>query len=54
MATRTKALAESETRFRNMMETIPQIAWTNTIKGKVDYYNQRWYDYTGLNRLKIR
>jgi PAS domain S-box-containing protein len=52
VATRTKALAESETRFRNMMETIPQIAWTNTIKGKVDYYNQRWYDYTGLNRLK--
>jgi PAS domain S-box-containing protein len=49
VVTRTKALAESENRFRNMMETIPQIAWTNTIKGKVDYYNQRWYDYTGLN-----
>jgi PAS domain S-box-containing protein len=49
VAARTKALAESENRFRNMMETIPQIAWTNTIKGKVDYYNQRWYDYTGLN-----
>ncbi len=48
VATRTKALAESESRFRNMMETIPQIAWTNTIKGDVDYYNQRWYDYTGL------
>lgn len=49
VAARTKALAESENRFRNMMETIPQIAWTNTIKGKVDYYNQRWYDYTGLH-----
>ncbi|WP_316824454.1 ATP-binding protein [Pedobacter miscanthi] len=47
---RTKALAESENRFRNMMETIPQIAWTNTVKGKVDYYNQRWYDYTGLSQ----
>ena len=50
VTTRTKALAESESRFRNMMETIPQIAWTNTIDGEVIFYNQRWYDYTGLNR----
>ncbi|MDN5285236.1 MAG: hypothetical protein JWR38_1510 [Mucilaginibacter sp.] len=47
---RTKALAESENRFRNMMETIPQIAWTNTVEGEVIFYNQRWYDYTGLNQ----
>ncbi|SMC62585.1 hybrid sensor histidine kinase/response regulator [Pedobacter nyackensis] len=46
---RTKALAESESRFRSMMETIPQIAWTNTVKGEVDFYNQRWYNYTGLH-----
>jgi len=49
VANRTKALAESESRFRIMMETIPQIAWTNTVKGKVVFYNQRWYDYTGLD-----
>jgi len=48
VAARTKALGESENRFRKMMETIPQIAWTNTVEGEVDYYNQRWYDYTGL------
>lgn len=46
---RTKALAESESRFRSMMETIPQISWTNTIKGQVVFYNQRWYDFTGLS-----
>jgi two-component system CheB/CheR fusion protein len=46
---RTKALAESENRFRNMMETIPQIAWTSTVKGEVTFYNQRWYDYTELD-----
>ncbi len=45
---RTKALAESEGRFRSMMETLPQISWTNTVKGEVVFYNQRWYDYTGL------
>ncbi|MBU2045297.1 MAG: PAS domain S-box protein, partial [Bacteroidetes bacterium] len=46
---RTKALAESEKQFREMMETTPQIAWTNTIDGEVTFYNRRWYDYTGLD-----
>jgi PAS domain S-box-containing protein len=46
---RTKALAESEKQFRDMMETIPQIAWTNTVDGEVTFYNQRWYNYTGLD-----
>lgn len=48
---RTKALADSENRFRSMMETIPQIAWTNTSEGEVIFYNQRWYDYTGCKDL---
>jgi PAS domain S-box-containing protein len=52
VAFRTKALTESENRFRSMMETIPQIAWTNTSKGKVIFYNQRWYDYTGLSHVE--
>jgi PAS domain S-box-containing protein len=51
VANRTTELRESESRFRSMMETIPQIAWTNTIDGKVNYYNQRWYDYTGLDKV---
>jgi PAS domain S-box-containing protein len=51
---RTRALAESEIRFRTMMETIPQIAWTNTIDGHVTFYNQRWYEYTGLDRRKTK
>jgi PAS domain S-box-containing protein len=49
---RTKALADSENRFRNMMEAIPQIAWTNTLGGEVIFYNQRWCDYTGLKESK--
>lgn len=51
---RTKALAESEDRFRSMMETIPQIAWTNNTKAEVVFYNQRWYDYTGLDREQTK
>jgi len=49
VANRTKALAKSEKRFRNMMESIPQIAWTSSVEGEVAFYNQRWYDYTGLD-----
>jgi PAS domain S-box-containing protein len=49
VADRTKALSESEHRFRKMMETIPQIAWTNTLTGEFKFFNQRWYDFTGLN-----
>ena len=51
---RTKALAESEIRFRSMMETIPQISWTNTVDGEFTFYNQRWYDYTGLNKKETK
>lgn len=50
VSSRTRALAESENMFRTMMETIPQIAWTNTTNGKVLFYNQRWYDYTGISQ----
>ena len=50
---RTKALAESENRFRSILETIPQIAWTNTIDGEVIFYNQRWCDYTGLKDFQV-
>jgi PAS domain S-box-containing protein len=54
VANRTSALMESENRFRNMMETIPQIAWTNTDTGEFIFYNQRWHDYTGLNLIQTK
>ncbi len=42
------ALRASERRFREMADAIPHIAWTTGSDGKVDYYNQRWFDYSGL------
>jgi len=51
---RTRALAESENRFRTMMETIPQIAWTNTRGGEVTFYNKQWYRYSGLDEAQIQ
>ncbi len=43
------ALAESERRYRFMADSIPQIVWTALPDGSVDYYNQRWMQYTGLS-----
>lgn len=43
------ALRTSEQYFRSAIEAMPQIVWTATPDGKVDWYNQRWYDYTGMS-----
>ncbi|MBC7922078.1 MAG: PAS domain-containing sensor histidine kinase [Ferruginibacter sp.] len=40
-------VAESAERFRRLLESIPQMAWTARPEGPLNYYNQRWYDYTG-------
>jgi PAS domain S-box-containing protein len=44
------ALMESEARFRQLADTMPQIVWTARPDGYVDYYNERWYEYTGFSR----
>ncbi len=45
---RARELAESESRFRVMMETMSQIAWTSTPGGEINFFNRKWYVYTGL------
>jgi PAS domain S-box-containing protein len=47
--TRTKALADSETRFRTMFETISHMAWTVNNNAEATFFNKRWHDYTGFN-----
>jgi PAS domain S-box-containing protein len=42
-----EALRESESRFRQLAESMPQLVWTASSDGKVDYYNQRIHDYFG-------
>ena len=47
-----QALAEirkSEERLRLIIDTIPAQAWRALPDGSVDYFNQRWHDYTGLS-----
>ena len=43
------ALRESETRFRLMTELLPQIFWTATPTGDLDYYSPQWQAYIGVS-----
>jgi PAS domain S-box-containing protein len=43
------ALRESEQRFEAIVNSIDQMIWSTTPDGLHDYFNQRWYEYTGLN-----
>src|SRR5215210_4589710 len=40
-------LRESEQRYRLLADAMPQIIWTADADGSFDYYNRRWYEYTG-------
>ncbi|CAJ2500689.1 Uu.00g035420.m01.CDS01 [Anthostomella pinea] len=37
-----------EERFKLICDTMPQMVWTTTPDGMHDFFNNRWYDYTGL------
>jgi PAS domain S-box-containing protein len=43
------ALRQSEQRFRQMADAMPQIVFTARPDGHVDYFNAKWYDYTGFD-----
>ncbi|KXJ91220.1 hsp90-like protein [Microdochium bolleyi] len=37
-----------EERFQVICDSMPQMIWTTTPEGLHDYFNNRWYEYTGL------
>ncbi len=41
------ALGESEARFRQLADSMPQIVFAADANGKADYYNRRWFEFTG-------
>lgn len=43
----TRELKESELRFRQIAEVTPQVVWLARPNGGVDYFNRRWYEFTG-------
>jgi PAS domain S-box-containing protein len=42
------AFARSEAKFRALAEAMPLIVWSATREGVQDYFNARWYEYTGI------
>ncbi|MDF1814107.1 MAG: PAS domain S-box protein [Verrucomicrobiales bacterium] len=48
------ALQESEERFRMLAENMNQLAWTCEQLGEVNWYNQRWHDYTGMSFAELK
>src|SRR5690606_7629519 len=39
---------QSERRLRQMADTMPQMVWVTRPDGYHEYYNQRWYEFTGV------
>ncbi len=45
-----RARAEaSEESFRTFIDNLPLLAWTALPDGHIDFYNRRWYEYTGTS-----
>jgi PAS domain S-box-containing protein len=42
------ALRESEGRFRQLADAMPQMVWVTRPDGYHEYYNKRWYEFTGV------
>lgn len=40
-----------EDAFRQVADALPQIVWVATAAGAAQYFNQLWYDYTGLSEV---
>jgi PAS domain S-box-containing protein len=43
-----RKLRESEALFRTITDAMPQMVWATRPDGFHQYYNQQWYDYTGM------
>ncbi|WP_156419455.1 PAS domain-containing protein [Aureimonas sp. AU12] len=39
---------ESESQFRVLTDSMPQMIWTTRPDGFHDFYNERWYEFTGM------
>lgn len=44
----TDALMASEEQLRLIADALPQIVWTANASGNIDFWNHRWFEYTGL------
>jgi formate hydrogenlyase transcriptional activator len=43
-----EAVRQSEKQLREVIETMPAIAWTSSSDGSIEFVNKRWQEYTGV------
>ncbi|RZJ41151.1 MAG: PAS domain S-box protein, partial [Brevundimonas sp.] len=48
LASTVAALKQSEAGFRALADSMPQMVWSTHPDGFHDYYNARWYEFTGV------
>ncbi|MGZ3267606.1 MAG: sensor histidine kinase [Croceibacterium sp.] len=41
-------MRESDARFNTLADALPHMVWSALSDGDHDYFNQRWYDFTGV------
>jgi PAS domain S-box-containing protein len=39
----------SDRKYRDLADAVPHIIWTARPDGRVDYFNHRWFEYTGIS-----
>lgn len=49
-----KEIEEKEEKYRNLADSLPIIVWTADKDGNIDYYNKKWYEYTGFEGIDNR
>ncbi|MBK5272494.1 MAG: PAS domain-containing protein, partial [Bacteroidia bacterium] len=49
-----KRIEESEKQFRQLSDFMPQKIWTADAKGKKNYFNQKWLDYSGISFEELK
>ena len=43
----------SEQNYRQLAEAMPQMVWVANTAGEIEYFNRRWFEYTGMTHEEI-
>ena len=44
-----RSVSDENKRAQKIIDVLPQIAWTASASGHIDFFNKRWYKYTGTH-----
>jgi PAS domain S-box-containing protein len=47
-----RELRDSRAQLRAMADAMPHLVWSAGPDGRIEYFNERWYEYTGMPRAR--